>query len=229
MPVMALFFPVEVAVALTAVVHFLTNLFKLGLTYRNIHWQIALKFGIPAILAALLGARLLTMTHVDQIVFTWTFSGQTFDVVWIKLILSLLIVLFVLIELLPQFQKITFGRDKLIVGGILSGFFGGLAGFQGALRSMFLIRFQLTKEAFVATGVIIACLIDIPRLVTYSFSISEPVLRESGMVLSLATLSAFVGAFAGNQLLKKVTIIWLQRIVSVCLLLFAGVLGAGII
>ena len=35
LPVFALFFPVEVAIAATAVVHFLNNLFKLSLLGRN--------------------------------------------------------------------------------------------------------------------------------------------------------------------------------------------------
>ena len=33
-----------------------------------------------------------------------------------------------------------------------SGFFGGLSGMQGALRSAFLARAGLSKEAFVASG-----------------------------------------------------------------------------
>jgi acyl-CoA reductase-like NAD-dependent aldehyde dehydrogenase len=41
----------------------------------------------------------------------------------------------------------------LPVGGLLSGFFGGLSGHQGALRSVFLLRAGLTKESFIATGV----------------------------------------------------------------------------
>src|SRR3990167_1952464 len=60
MPVMALFFPVPVAVAATAVVHFLNNLFKLALVGRHAAWQVVWRFGLPAIAAALAGAYALT-------------------------------------------------------------------------------------------------------------------------------------------------------------------------
>ena len=52
LPAFALFFPVEHAVALTAVVHFLNNLFKLALVGRHADRRVVVRFGIPAILAA---------------------------------------------------------------------------------------------------------------------------------------------------------------------------------
>lgn len=42
----------------------------------------------------------------------------------------------------------------LPLGGLLSGFFGGLSGNQGALRSAFLLKAGLSKEAFIATGTV---------------------------------------------------------------------------
>src|SRR5512134_2033325 len=59
MPVFALFFPVEVAVAQTAVVHFANNLFKLVLFGRQADRRAVLAFGGPAFLASLAGAGLL--------------------------------------------------------------------------------------------------------------------------------------------------------------------------
>lgn len=48
MPVMAVFFPIETAVAITAVVHFANNDFKLLLFGRQADYQVVLRFGIPA-------------------------------------------------------------------------------------------------------------------------------------------------------------------------------------
>jgi uncharacterized membrane protein YfcA len=56
MPVFALFFPVEVAVAATAVVHGANNIFKLTVVGRQADRQLVLRFGIPAIIAAFVGA-----------------------------------------------------------------------------------------------------------------------------------------------------------------------------
>ena len=55
-PVFALFFPIDIAIAMTAVVHFLNNLFKLLLVGRATDWSIVKQFGIPSVLAAILGA-----------------------------------------------------------------------------------------------------------------------------------------------------------------------------
>ena len=40
----------------------------------------------------------------------------------------------------------------------MSGFLGGLSGHQVALRSAFLIKCGLTKESFLGSGIVIACL-----------------------------------------------------------------------
>ncbi len=58
-PVMAVFFPSDLAIALTAVVHCLNNIFKLGLLGRHADKAVVWRFGLPAIGAALIGARLL--------------------------------------------------------------------------------------------------------------------------------------------------------------------------
>ena len=47
MPAFALFFPVPVAVAATAVVHLANNLFKVALVGRKADWAVVLRFAIP--------------------------------------------------------------------------------------------------------------------------------------------------------------------------------------
>jgi hypothetical protein len=59
-PVFALFFPIPVAVAATAVVHLANNLFKFTLMARQADWKVVLRFSVPAALAAIGGASLLT-------------------------------------------------------------------------------------------------------------------------------------------------------------------------
>src|SRR5262245_51740326 len=68
MPVFAVFFPVEVAIALTGVVHFLNNIFKLSLVGVKANKDVVLRFGIPAFIAAFAGAwLLLRMTDLKPI------------------------------------------------------------------------------------------------------------------------------------------------------------------
>ena len=52
MPVFALFFPIEVAVAATAIVHGANNIFKIALVGKHADWNLVTRFGIPAIFAA---------------------------------------------------------------------------------------------------------------------------------------------------------------------------------
>ncbi|HXF59978.1 MAG TPA: TSUP family transporter, partial [Caldilineaceae bacterium] len=60
MPAFALFFPVPVAVAATAVVHLANNLFKVILVGRQADWQVVVRFALPGAVAAMAGAWLLT-------------------------------------------------------------------------------------------------------------------------------------------------------------------------
>lgn len=59
MPAFALFFPVEVAVAATAIVHLANKIFKVGLVGRNADFGVVWRFALPAAVAAMLGALLL--------------------------------------------------------------------------------------------------------------------------------------------------------------------------
>jgi uncharacterized membrane protein YfcA len=229
LPVMLLFFPPEISVALTGAVHFLNNIFKLGLTYKNIDRDTALKFGIPAIMAAFAGANVLFYIPAENHIFTYTAYGRELFVTPLKLTLAVLLFLFALADLLPYFKKLTFEKDKLILGGVLSGFFGGLSGHQGALRSAFLIKAGLSKEAFVATGVAVSSCIDFTRLGVY-FSNFRSDLTEGQLILVAAgSLSAFAGAFLGNKLLKKITLQSLQYLVAFALIIISFALGTGLI
>jgi uncharacterized protein len=228
-PVFALFFPIEVAIALTAIVHFLNNLFKLLLLGKSADKPTVLRFGIPSLLASFAGAWLLTLISGSDPLFSYELQGNIFYVTPVKLTIALLLVFFVLFDTLPALARIHFDRKYLVAGGLLSGFFGGLSGNQGALRSAFLIKAGLTKESFIATGVVIACMVDIARLTVYSDRILGGVSRSHAPLLAVACLAAFAGAFIGNSLLKKMTLVSVQRLVAVLLLVFSILLGAGII
>jgi uncharacterized protein len=229
LPAFALFFPVEQAVALTAVVHFLNNLFKLALVGRHADWGVVLRFGLPAIVAALLGAWVLVRLSDTPPVFTYTAFGRDVAVLPVKLVVGVLLLAFALVEVVPQARDVSFGPRWLPVGGVLSGFFGGLTGMQGALRSAFLARAGLSKEAFIATGVVIACLIDGSRLGVYSASLTAEARNLDYGLLTAAVLSAFAGAVLGNQYLKKVTMRGIQRLVAVLLAAVALGLISGVL
>ena len=228
-PVFAIFFPIDIAIALTGVVHFSNNLFKIALIGRNTDKAVLLRFGIPAILASFAGAWLLLKITVLPTIVEYELWGKTFEITAVKLIIALLLITFSILEISPSFQKVQFGKDKLMWGGILSGFFGGLSGIQGAIRSAFLIKSGLSKEAYIATGVVIACLVDFTRLSVYASRFTTANLHENMTLLISATLAAIAGAYFGKKLLKKVTLHSIQLVVAVMLILISIALGLGII
>jgi uncharacterized protein len=230
-PIFALFFPIELAIAMTAIVHFLNNIFKLTLVGKNARWDIVRAFGIPSVLAAFLGAFLLKKMVNMPTLYTWQINewGIQGHITLIKILIGILFILFALWEIIPVLSRISFPKKYMPFGGILSGFLGGLSGMQGALRSAFLIRVYMPKEAFIGTGVVIACLIDISRLSIYASLWSKYTQIFDYQLIMAATLSAFVGAYWGNKLMKKVTITAIQNIVATMLMIFAILMIIGVI
>jgi uncharacterized protein len=229
LPAFALFMPVEQAVATTAVVHLLNGLFKLALLRTHVDRAVLLRFGAPAVLAALLGAWLLSTLGTLPALHGYTAFGHRFEILPLKLVIGILLLLFALLELVPSLRDMEFDPRWQPLGGALSGFFGGLAGMQGALRSAFLARSGLDKQAFVATGSAIACVIDISRLAVYAGTLLRVFGSLDHRMLACAVLAAFAGAWLGNRLLRKTTLRGLQRVVAAMLFVFAIGLVAGVL
>lgn len=225
LPVFALFFPLEIAIALTAVVHLLNNVFKLGLLWKDIRWTMVIRFGVPSILGAYLGARLMLMLGTRDPLY----HGVLHSVDPLDLVIAGLMLLFGLFELSKTLNTLSLPSNWLVPGGFISGFFGGLSGHQGALRSLFLLRSGLAKEAFIASGVAIACLVDLTRLPTYLRGGALTDIQEQWPLLIAATLAAFIGAWWGRELIPKVTMRAVQITVGLLILAIAGLLSTGII
>ena len=221
LPAFALFMPLEHAIAMTAVVHLLNGLFKLALLRKHIDRTVLLRFGLPAVLAALLGAWLLSRLGTLPALHAYTAFGYRFEILPLKLVIGVLLLLFALIELVPKVRDMQFDARWQPLGGALSGFFGGLSGMQGALRSAFLARSGLDKQAFVVTGAAIACVIDVSRLAVYAGTLLAVFGTLDHRLLTGAVLAASAGAWLGNRMLRKTTLRGLQRIVAAMLFVFA--------
>lgn len=234
MPVFALFFPVELAVAATAIVHLANNIFKAILVGRNAVWRIVLKFAVPASIFAMLGAYLLgRISHVTPLM-EYSLGGRGCSVTPVKLVVASLIFIFALFELVPKLRSLSLNPKYIPFGGALSGFFGGLSGHQGALRTAFLIKLGLSKENFIGTVVISAVIVDIFRIAVYGLTFVGKDIglleMESAHYLVLWGIgAAFIGSFVGSRLLHKVTMRSIQLIIGSMLILLALGLGTGII
>ena len=229
LPVFALFFPVELAVALTAVVHLGNNLFKLALLGRHADKGVAARFGVPALLASYLGARtLLWLTGLAPL-YSYHLAGHEFHLLPVKLVVALLLVTFALLEFIPGSLRLSFAGRYLFLGGILSGFCGGLSGLQGALRSAFLVRAGLSAQAFIATGVLVACLVDVPRVLVYGSHFAAIIQGGRRLLLGAAVASAWAGAYFSSLAVGQVGMGQVRNLVAGMLLLVALALGSGLI
>jgi uncharacterized membrane protein YfcA len=234
MPVFALFFPVEVAVAATAVVHGLNNLFKVYLLHRDVVSRVLLRFGLPAVLAAFLGARLLAALSVRPPIFEWYLGDRVFLVTPIKAAMGGLILVFALFELLPHLRALRAPTRWLPLGGALSGFFGGLSGHQGALRAAFLGPLELRPAAFAATQAVLATMVDAARLAVYGLGFFAGRMaglstRSEWLLVGFASLCAFAGALIGKRLLHRVTVAWVRRLTGTLLLIVGLGLTTGLL
>jgi uncharacterized membrane protein YfcA len=234
MPVFALFFPVEVAVAATAVVHAANNIFKTIIVGRHAEHNLVLRFGVPAILAAFAGAAVLGYVSGFGEIARYSVASRTAVITPVKLVIAVLTLAFSLFELLPVLRDLKFERKYLFVGGILSGFFGGFSGHQGALRSAFLVKVGISTEAFVGTNAIIGFMVDAARIATYTFLFftagkESTIGSERWPLIAAGVCAAFAGVLIGRRFLHKVTMKKVQALTGTLLLLIAVGLGTGVI
>jgi uncharacterized membrane protein YfcA len=88
------------------------------------------------------------------------------------------------------------------------------------------LRCGLTKDSFIATGIFIACAVDLTRLTVYFTRLSSINIQNNLTLLISAILSAFAGAYIGSKLL---TLKFVQYTATGMIILVAICLGAGLL
>ncbi len=234
LPVYSLFFPLEFAVAATAVVHAANNAFKIGVVGRHAEKALVIRFGIPAIIAAFVGAAMLGyVAHFGEIA-RYTVGTREAVVTPIKISIASLMFVFALFELLPYLRGLKFDRKYLFIGGLLSGFFGGFSGHQGALRSAFLAKVGISPQAFVGTTAVIGFMVDMVRITTYLIvflrgGTAGSVDPAQWPLIAIGIVAACTGVLVAKRYLHKITMNVVQTITGTLLLGVAIALGMGVI
>ena len=228
-PVFAVFFDVEVAVAMTGVVHLLNNVFKVGLVYRSINWPVFIQFGAFAFVGSAIGSWVLSYLVSSEALYSHSIFGELTEVGSVSAVIGMLMILFSILELSQFLKSLDFGKGFLWFGGVLSGFFGGLSGHQGALRSVFLVKSGLTKEGYIATGILIACVVDLTRIPVYYSRVGADVFVSNWEIIITAILCAFGGAFLGKKFLTKIKLHTLHVIVATMIMVVGILLLLGVL
>ncbi|MBK6545485.1 MAG: sulfite exporter TauE/SafE family protein [Saprospiraceae bacterium] len=229
LPVFTILVSVEVAIIMTAIVHFLNNFFKLFLTYGNIDFNILKSFGLISLFTSILGAIVFAYFYNSGWSLNYSLLDYPMKITMLKLIIGSLLIVFVLLEFSNRLKTIQLNKNQILWGGILSGFFGGLSGHQGALRSAFLSKAGLNKHQFIATGIACACLVDIGRLWIYGKTNFSELAHSNLGLIGVALISAFSGAWLGNKYIQKISSSQLQTLICICLIGFAVLMIVGFI
>lgn len=217
LPVFAIFFPLNLAIAMTWIVHLLNNLFKLFLVWKYFDKKIVLKLWITWIIWAIIWAYLLIKLLSFELLINFTLLWYGFETTIFKLIIWVLLIIFSLIEISPKLKNYNFSNSTIYIVWFLSWLFGWLSWHQWALRTAVLTRLNLEKNVFIATWVVIACMVDFTRISIY-FSSLKLLDKENIILMALTTISAFLWAYIWSKLLKKITISFIQILVSIMLI-----------
>ena len=229
LPVFAILFPIESAITLTAVVHFFNNIFKTTLTYKDINYDLIKRFGIPSIFGAIIGSYILVNLVSCFNEFSYEIIQINLTTSFLKIIIGIIILFFTIVEFINLEKWIKPNKKTLFIGGFISGFFGGISGHQGALRTLFLSKLNLDKFSFISTGIAIALLVDISRIPIYFSNFRLQDFYDGIQPFIVAILTALTGAIIGKRFLKKIKIESLYKVVSICLILFSIAFATGFI
>jgi len=155
MPVLLFFLPFESALLLSTIIVVFHNVWKVIFFYKNINWRMVVYFGLPGMLSTFIGA---------------TFVSELINNDWAAVLQALLGVFLVgyvlFLFIFPTF-KIIPDKKMSLFGGGLQGFFAGIFGIKGPLRTVFLIAYDLPKKEYLGTIGAISIFVDSTRLITY--------------------------------------------------------------
>jgi uncharacterized membrane protein YfcA len=101
-------------------------------------------------------------------------------------------------------QRMRFGRRAAWIAGATSGFFGGLVGNQGGIRSAALMGFDIPREAYVATATAIGLIVDAARMPVY-FSTQWNGIASAWRLIAIAIVGVLIGTFSGVHLLRQMS------------------------
>src|SRR3989339_611801 len=79
-PVFALFFPINIAIGITAIVHLSNNIFKFIILGKSANKRVVLIFGIPAMIASFIGAQTLAIISKLKYLISYEIFGHHFYV-----------------------------------------------------------------------------------------------------------------------------------------------------
>ena len=200
-PVIAAATGTKLAVAAVSIPHAIGTSIRFWRFRRDVDWAVVRSFGLTSAAGGLTGALLNT----------WATSRA------LELVFGSLLVLAGASQVTGYTKRWRLRGALAWLGGALSGFFGGLVGNQGGIRTAAMLGFEVSKRQFVATTTAVALLIDMARVPIY-LAVETAQLAAIWPTLALATAGVVVGTLFGEELLARVSEQRFRMVIGVLLL-----------
>ena len=186
-PVLVIFFPLVEAIFLVAIIHWFGDVWKIALFRSGFNLRLLVLFGVIGLATSYLGAYI-SLGANEQLLLR---------------LLGVFLAGYALFLIFQSKFKIPTGNITALSGGALSGFFAGMFGIGGAIRSMFLTAFDLPKAVYIATAGAIGLLVDSTRIITY-FTGGATLPKELWYGLLLFIPISFIGAQIAKRIVDKI-------------------------
>jgi uncharacterized protein len=207
-PLLALRVGMPAAIAAIALPHAAATALRFWRLRATVDWKVIHRFGLLSAAGGLAGALLYARLGGRELTFT----------------LAGLLILTGLSSLTGIMRRLSSAPAAGLLGA-LSGFFGGLAGNQGGLRSAALLAFQLPPVTFVATATATALLVDAARTPIYLWR-AGPDLLALWLPITVATVGVLGGTVLGERILLGMSADRFRRVVSLAILALGALLLA---
>lgn len=201
-PVLTFFYPLDVALLFTGIIHWFGNIWKMVFFHSGFRWKLILLFGLPGIVASYVGAML--VPDISETIVLRLLGG--FFIVYVIFLLT------------HQTWKIRASTPNAMIGGMLSGVSAGLFGVGGAIRAAFLSAYHLEKAVFIFTAGVIGLFIDSGRIIEY---IRSDVTFTNPLWLALAFClpASLLGGYVGKRLTGRIPERKFRLVIGIVLLL----------
>jgi uncharacterized protein len=200
-PVLMMSMPTAEAVAVLAIPHAVATTIRLLRLRSDVDMPTFKQFGLASAVGGLAGAALQSRL-----------ASPTLTVV-----LAVLLVLAGTTELARHPLPLPPKPRWRLLGGVMSGLFGGLVGNQGGIRAAALLGFNLQPRQLVATATASALLVDAARVPIYLLTAGDTIAAASRLWI-LVTIGVTVGTVAGVPVLGRIPQSIYRRLVGGLLL-----------
>lgn len=192
----------KLAVAAVSIPHLIGTSIRFWRLRRAIDWRIVRSFGLTSAAGGIAGALLNTYATNRPL----------------AIVFGSLLVLAGASQVTGYAKRWRLRGTLAWVGGALSGFFGGLVGNQGGIRTAAMLGFEVDKHQFVATTTAVALVIDAARVPIY-LMVEAQALGNLWIIIGIAIAGVVLGTLFGEKLLARVPEQRFRTIVGTLLLL----------